>query len=322
MYFPYLYGKQKELLAIRHLAKTLANDDAVQAIIEPVKQDTATLRITLDACEREELTNWVVVNPELLEFRGSSPQKSWSWGKQALSELKVRKFTKPTLMLSRSTTEDIIEAFDEEYAGESVGIIVQPSLADLDDVLEQLGQVEVTRVFFKGPGASSSSMKAVGLEKCAWVEDRFPHRSRNADYDGRHFFTDRHLNYKSNGLAGFSDYTILPPTPSDGGGPPGAVAFHMSHINLGKPVKELWVEHFVSDETDQKVNDNDGKFIEALEKFEIAVKRPDSGFGLTGAAKDYLSRAKSGNPPSLGTNKQLEIMHHLELVSGLIVGKF
>ncbi|MEF8689366.1 UNVERIFIED_CONTAM: hypothetical protein NO986_18025, partial [Comamonas sp. A-3] len=80
--------------------------------------------------------------------------------------------------------------------------------------------------------------------------------------------------------------------------------------------------HFVSDETDQKVNDNDGKFIEALEKYEIAVKRPDSGFGLTGAAKDYLSRAKSGNPPSLGTNKQLEIMHHLELVSGLLVGKF
>ncbi|GKT21077.1 sce7725 family protein [Acidovorax sp. SUPP3334] len=322
MYFPYFYAKQKELLAVRQLSGTLVGDDAVQAVFEPVKQDSSTLRITLDVCEGEGLINWIVVNPELLEFRSLTSQQSWEWGQRALGKLKTRSSTRATLMLSTSTSQEIIGAFNDEYRGESVGLVVQPSLANLDAVIKQLSKVNVQRVFFKGPGPSTANMNLVGLNKCVWVEDRFPHQSRNADYVGRHFFTDRHLTYKSMGLAGFSDYTILPPTPSDGGGPPGAVAFHMSYINLEKPSKELWVEHFVSDETDQKVKNNNGKFLEALRKYERAVKRQGSSFGLTEAAKDYLSRAQNGNSPSLGTNKQLEVMHHLELVSGVLVGRF
>ena len=322
MYFPYLYGKQKELIAIRQLAEQLATDGVVQAVLEPVREDIPTLRITLDQCERQKLTNWVVVNPDLLEFRDFSPKESWEWGRDMLDALKTRKYTRPALSLSGNTTDKVIEAFNREDAGEEVGLVVHPSLSNLDAVLSKLNQVKVQRVFFKGPGPSNADLKVAGMNKCVWVEDRFPHRARNADYEGRHFFSDRHVTYKSMELAGFSDYTILPPLPSDGGGPPGAVAFHMSYINLRRPDKELWVEHFVSDEKDQKVKDNDGKFLEALAKYQQAVIRPDSDFGLTEAAKEYLDRAEDENPPALGTNKQLEIMHHLELVSGLLVGRF
>lgn len=180
----------------------------------------------------------------------------------------------------------------------------------------------IQRVFFKTPSPTQANVSLFGKAKCVWVEDRFPHRPRNADYAGRHPFTDKHLTWQSTGWAGFSDYTVLAPLPSDGGGPPGAVAFHMTYIHLAKPQREIWVEHFVSDETDAAVKDNDGKFNEALAKFKKATKRPDSSFGLTDAASAYLDAINTGHPPSLGTNKQWEVEHHLELMSGVMTGRF
>lgn len=322
MYYPYLYGKQKELIAVRRLSGLLAEECRVQAVVEPVKVAESTLLITLQQCERSANVTWVVVNPRLLDFKERTARDRLKWGLDLLGKVKDRKFARPALLIDDTFSPAAAKAFVKQFAGEKVGLVVIPSSVDISDVLDQLSDVTISRVFFKGPSPSSSTLKLIGRKRCVIVEDRFPHQSRNADYAGRHFFTDSHLTYADEALAGFSDYTILPPSPSDGGGPPGAVAFHMCYVALDKPGKEFWVEHFVSDRTDQAENDTGGKFLEALRKFSRAAKRADSNFGLTDAASEYLRRHTDQDPPDLGTNKLLEVMHHLELVSGVLNGRF
>lgn len=300
----------------------LADEGQVQPIIEPVKNKFGSLVKTLDASEKKKLTNWVVVNPALLDFRKASESDRLAWGLAAFGEMKARKTTRPTLLVSDALTPTVVKRFVQAFKGEEIGLAITPTSLDLAKVVGALAGVTIQRVFFKTPSPTQTNVTLFEKPKCVWVEDRFPHRPRNADYAGRHPFTDKHLTWKASGWAGFSDYTILPPQPSDGGGPPGAVAFHMTHIHLAKPQGEIWVEHFVSDETNQAVQDNDGKFMEALAKFKKATKRADSSFGVTEAASDYLNRANTNDPPALGTNKQLEVEHHLELMSGVLAGRF
>lgn len=307
---------------MRQLSKLLAEEHVVQPVIEPVKLADSTLSITLRHCEQNKCVSWVVVNPRLLDFKGKSDKAQFDWGLALFGKVRDRKFTRPLLLVDDSLTPPVIKAFAKQFAGQEVGLVAVPSALDIEEVLVLLKGVSVSRIFFKGPSPASSTLRIAGKERCVLVEDRFPYQSRNADYSGRHFFTDSHLTYAGAGWGGFSDYTVLPPAPSDGGGPPGAVAIHMCYVPLQKATKELWVEHFISDRTDQAEKDTDGKFLEALKKFSRAVKRGDSDFGLTEAAKEYLRRHSDQDPPDLGTNKQLEVLHHLELVSGVLSRRF
>lgn len=322
MYYPYLYGKQKELIAIRQVSGLLSQEQQVQPVVEPVKVASSTLLITLQQCESAACVAWVVVNPRLLDFKGMASKDQLQWGLGLFESISDRKFSRPLLLIDDNLKPSTVKAFAKQFAGEDVGLVVLPSSINLAEVLDLLGDVSVARVFFKGPSPSVSTLALFGRSRCVLVEDRFPHQSRNADYAGRHFFTDSHRTHATNGLAGFSDYTILPPSPSDGGGPPGAIAIHLCYIPLNQPLKELWVEHFVSDRTEQSERDDDGKFLEALRKLNKAMKRADSSFGLTEAATEYLRCYAENDPPSLGTNKQLEVMHHLDLVSGMLAGRF
>ncbi|MBD2222871.1 sce7725 family protein [Calothrix sp. FACHB-1219] len=322
MYFPYLYGKQKELIAVRLLSNRLAIEASVQPVLEPVRTDAATLKITLKLCEKSKLNTWLVLNPQLSRFRGHEPDAALAWDVETMGALATREYIRPTLMLSERLQLSTVKAFNDRFKGESVGLVVIPESKDIEKSLSALKSVKLDRVFFKGPHPSMANVALAGKHRSVWVEDRFPYRSRNADYEGSHFFTDRHATFFTSGWGGFSDYALMAPVPRDGGGPPGAVAFHLSYFDKSNPQKHVHVEHFVSDRQEQSDNDTDGKFLEALGKFQRASKRTGSSFGLTGAASEYLARHKSSTPPDLATNKQLGVMHHLDLMSGLLAGRF
>lgn len=48
MYQPYLRGKQFELIALRELAESMGETGVVHPVIEPVKESTSTLRLTIE----------------------------------------------------------------------------------------------------------------------------------------------------------------------------------------------------------------------------------------------------------------------------------
>lgn len=50
MYYPYLYGKQFELLALREFLDQYADNCQICPIIEPVKSSFNSLRIAVKTC--------------------------------------------------------------------------------------------------------------------------------------------------------------------------------------------------------------------------------------------------------------------------------
>ncbi len=71
MYFPYLRGKQFELLAIRELAPILDSDKIIP-IIEPVKSNTASLKTALEVLQRNNVRCQLIINPSVGDFRSNN----------------------------------------------------------------------------------------------------------------------------------------------------------------------------------------------------------------------------------------------------------
>ena len=63
MYFPYLRGKQFELLALREFANQNANNNTIIPIIEPVKDTFNSLRTAIEVMFTQGLKFALVLNP-------------------------------------------------------------------------------------------------------------------------------------------------------------------------------------------------------------------------------------------------------------------
>lgn len=322
MYYPYLYGKQKEALAVRELANLLATEQQVSPVFEPVGPNDRSLPITLEHCEGAGLSVGVVINPHELGFSKESRENCIAWGEGLLRSLNSRKYTYPIIQISGSTNIPEIKKLSKIFAIEDYGLALKDPSLDIDDVVSALGKRLPKIAFFRGAEPGKSIISAFGKNRSVWVEARFPHKPRNMDYSGRSMFTDRHLTYSHDGWLGFSDYTVLPPFVRKGGGPAGAVAFHLTGRQKGKPSKEIWVNHFVSKRNDVADTDVNGKFMEALDEFYLSAKANPEYYGLTVAASSYMTCKVAGDPPDLGTNKKMEVLHHLELMSGVMSGRF
>ena len=123
MYFPYLHGMQKEMLALRQSIPLLAADACVQPVIEPVRHRLASMMHTLQACENEGLPVWMVVNPAQQEFAGVGAAPALSWGRHLMASIHPRRYLYPTLMLHAGVTVDVVRLFAQSYAGQVVGVV-------------------------------------------------------------------------------------------------------------------------------------------------------------------------------------------------------
>ncbi|PWZ85390.1 sce7725 family protein, partial [Staphylococcus pseudintermedius] len=67
MYYPYLRGKQYELIAVRELIEKKLISKNVVPIIEPIKE-TATLRSTLETGIENNHQIYTIINPQVGEY--------------------------------------------------------------------------------------------------------------------------------------------------------------------------------------------------------------------------------------------------------------
>jgi hypothetical protein len=70
MYFPYLRGKQYELLALKERAELLGSSDAIVPIIEPVKDPDGGLDRCLNSLRDAAVEVVVVANPQVGPLSG------------------------------------------------------------------------------------------------------------------------------------------------------------------------------------------------------------------------------------------------------------
>ncbi|OWQ86897.1 hypothetical protein CDN99_19505 [Roseateles aquatilis] len=323
MYFPYLHGKQKEVLALRHLAPTLGPEGQVQPIVEPVRQAVTSLRHTLEACEAHRQQVWLVVNPLRQDFEHLPPLQALDWGRNLFTSLPQRQWIHPTLMLGPALTPEVVRRFVHIFGTRPVGVVVGSDAPPLADVMALLARVPVRRVFFKDSAPAPLARAAAGDAGCVWIEERRLPEAQQLRTQERHFFSDRHLGFGANGEVGFSDYTTLPSRPDVPELSSRTVSFRLSYLHRDRPEPgAVWIEHFMGGRFASDERGADARFQHALQSFRKALDRRDSCFGPTEAVRRYLSSMIDRTPPSRALSKQWEVMHHLELMSGVLAGRF
>lgn len=305
MYFPYLRGRQYELLALKELVQKNLLGNSIIPVVEPVKF-SPTLKATVEEYGKVRHPLAVVFNPKVVALSDDDLKRLLSFIPNssvvpsvisdstldtAVSLLKTSGINKDQICVVL-TEIDGIKHFKEEYALESPLFTLIPDKRDFRR-LENVGH----KVLF---------------------EDKFIKQLKNSDYlkNEDEVFSDDHLFYKEEGYFGFGDYSTIGDAYEESGFAPRAVAVHLVYFDSSDALR---VHHFVSD-TNYGIEDVAGKYFEAIVKLQQFAPILEEK-NKTNALVTLLSHAKAGYYPGLPTLKKLSIMHHIELMGRFLDGR-
>lgn len=314
MYFPYLRGKQYELLALKEMSPLLGRQGVVSPIIEPVRSPRRSgLGRCISALRSEQVDFVLVVNPSVGELVG--PGVNHEIAEFVAEQDDSQPWNLGLLVDEATDVRSVVAAYRSEFAGNgnlalihrsvAPGIAEFPVLtADLHrsfDVIDERWR----RRYFR---------ELLETSRGVTLSDRFPGEERNAAYLDRSesVFTDDHLFYREERWFGFSDYLTIGEPYVVGGFMPRAVAIHWTYER--EPGGPIMIRHFTSESNGDTANVG-GKFLEAAAKL---VSFLDYANIQTQAANVVRGHLRAGTFPGLGILKKLSIQNHLELVSGIL----
>ena len=315
MYFPYLRGRQNELLCLRELLDAGKFSSKVIPIIEPVKF-SSTLFSTL--IKFIEMGHQVIVirNPEVGSFRKESGDMIKNIEKESdeKKKEKIRKtlegykevWNNPQIQKAYLVDDDVISMvrekkidakdvvminikkgnyrYYEEYGEEIIGkYTVVPKGGDFEDIIE---------------------------DDIIILEDSYRKAKRNIDYieNPDELFSRNHIVYKKRGFVGFSDFSMVGNDFDESGFAPLAIAIHIMYFGNRD---ELKIHHFVS-ESNESISDPARKFEEAMNKL-VNWENVDiipKTIGLDNLIECY----NIGKFPGLGVIKKYSLMHHIQMM--------
>lgn len=300
MYFPYLRGRQFELIALRELVEKGVLSSRITPIIEPVKL-SSTLVKTIEAYGENSKQLAIITNPKVGSFSSDAKEEKNQKLKESFSASLKENNNILYMYLLRASSKP--EKFIAKYA-DNMGTICN----DKDAIPVYETNFSETDVKFNLIPDESGFRRKVRKNRVL-LADKFNKQERNNDYmeiDDEPFSED-HLYYSEDGYVGFADYSVVGEEYNETGFAPYAVAIHIVYFDTDESLR---VKHFVSDSNDD-ISDPAGKFQEALSKLVEwnAEKKLD-----TVAMKEFEDLYRREAYPGLGTVKKLSIMHHLELI--------
>lgn len=303
MYFPYLRGRQYELIALRDLLDNNRLSKNVIPIIEPVKL-TSTLINTLEKFKTTNTSCALILNPAVGSF-----------SKEYSSEEKVDLVNRLNSVLDNneslyytSLINDGYQPIDNFYQNDMGDnrIIICKKPDDLQIYNKLYTSSDITYNLI----SDNSRLRRGILENRVKLGDNFSKLPRNIDYAkiSDEFYSDDHIVYQDDGYIGFSDYSVVGDNYAEAGFAPYAVAIHIVYFDKED---NLRIRHFVSDSNLDPSNPA-GKFKEALSKMMDEVN--NKTIDRTLAVEEFEKLFNLKSYPGLGTVKKLSIMHHIELV--------
>lgn len=309
MYYPFMRGKQFELLALRDISNSFEDHkkELIHPIIEPVKENLNSLTRALEKLSESQIESFVIINPTVGYY-----QKDKSSLLDYLCKSHIRDIY-PAVYLTTDTSNDQIENYLNSLASFDKICLIHSGFPDSEFILNQISQSgkEFINIFFNKHSSAIYRNKFRECGKRVLIEDYFAAEEKNSDYQRQSFFTDIHLLFKDEyNLDGFGDFQTIGSRYSESGGPAYAVALHFSYIDA-EGDKEIFVRHYVSD-TNHTPADPASKFAEALEKFIIDYEANPGLFYETQAIVEFKNLKQDGHFPGLGYIKKLSIKHHLE----------
>lgn len=315
MYFPFLRGKQYELLALREIAPTLSHKP-VSPIIEPTKADTIQLWKGINALWANGLNFNIVLNSSVVGKNTLDCMNSVA--NLIESNLKNNTNFQIAVNINQYTNFQDLEKFlvGNRLQDHSFTLI---HLSKLDDIQSMKNFIINHRVKYNVLHIENVKVRYkrnFETQNCVSLSDSFNQQKRNADYSQipEELFSEEFIFYKQEGFIGFSDFLTVGETFSDSGFTPYVVVIHLTYLKG----QEIRVAHFssTSNKDTNSPIDLPKKFKEALNRLMNFVN--DNSLNNTKALEEFRNLHFKSHFPGLGSVKKLSIMNHLELVSTLI----
>jgi len=312
MYYPYVRGKQFELILLRENAELLS-EHSIHPIVEPVKEDFTALIRAMAVMNEEEVPCTLIINPGV----GQAPVKS------------------------EKIIEELIENKLADYENVSIGYILdaKASISKFVSLLKQYDDFNFTiihygytngkkianeikgftnikrHIFIDGFAGKlyQKYLKKEGTDRIL-IRNGFKPKKKNADYPTKEHFSDLHITYPDEGMDGFGDFLIVGDDYTETGGPAYAVAIHLTYLNNDE---DMFIYHFISDQTNSPTNPA-GKFKEALKKLVAKTETSKPLIYRSEACAEFLDLYKKDHYPGLGYVKKLSMQHHIELIANYI----
>ncbi|MBK5300096.1 MULTISPECIES: sce7725 family protein [Gammaproteobacteria] len=310
MYSPYLYGRGSELLALRSLISEKTDLTGLIPIIEPVLADTGAIHRCMDAFGKDKKALVILTNPTQHEYSNNAlTQNNLITSIQSLFDSHTTLI--PAYCIDSTTTQNDVKNFLSHYNKKEVALLYNnPTLSEVE-IKTNAALNQILFHVILNDKISTAQLAEIPKNKIIDTRDFFNKLDRNADYSGRELFTDKHKNVGNN-IYAIGDYTITGRKLEIGGGKPGAVASHITFKNSN--TSDIWIEHFVSDDTDRNVSDAETKFLQMAKKLTKQVKVLPNEFGWNSSLQAYDDHVKQSTWSGLGKNKEYQIKHHIQLM--------
>jgi hypothetical protein len=312
MYFPYLRGKQYELIALKDISDLLAvNKAKVSPIIEPVK-DSSTLLSTLKELRQKKINFTVIINPKVGDLQASPISILTLLSKELLD---YKNYQVGVILSGKENHRNILASLNKyKDLYNKLTLIHNSTYDNIVDIVNDYESVIPVKYNVIHFGKTSRRYyRNFDSGTVVELDDYFLTQQKNADYKSidESVFSEEHLYYKKDGFIGYSDFLTIGDNYSESGFLPYAIAIHLSFSDSSKKIR---IKHFVSDSNDD-TSDIAGKFEEALNKL---IKWCDSTKYNSQAVEAFRQLHRTGHFPGLGSIKKLSIMNHIELVMKLI----
>lgn len=308
MYYPYLRGRQFELIALREYAQVRGDNNKIIPIIEPVRTSYNSMKIALPTLTKNKVKFALILNPNLGDFKQESANSAFeNIARELNDELSDVSAWIPTFSLSNNYNE--INQLILTYKLENVMLVCSDMVDSTNPDFIKLSKLEnIKSIVSKENRSLKRTFKDLDFIR---LDDNFNAQKRNIDYLhlSEEKFTEEHLFFEEDGFKGFSDFTPLNSDFTEGGSTPYSVAIHLTYK---KSNGEVWIRHFASEKNSDNVSDIQGKFAEAAEKAVRFIKEAKIS---TSAAQELVDYFKSAKYPGLGMLKKITIKNHLELMN-------
>jgi hypothetical protein len=306
MYYPYLRGRQFELIALREYAQIHGVKNNIIPIIEPVKNTFNSMKLALPKLDEGNVKYALILNPQVGDIKNS---KEITLALE--KELKDQSKWIPAFIIT-DNYKIVTNQIEDSGYNEVMLICSDISDSSNSDFESLIVSANIKYIVSKENRTLKRKLTNKG-KILIRLDDNFNAQKRNKDFlmfeDER--FSEEYLFFKEDNYNGFSDYTVLVSDFIEGGAAPYAVAIHLTYL---KESKEIWIKHFVSDSNDSIANIQ-GKFAEAAFK---AVTFLDEKHIHNYSVEELRRYYYSKTYPGLGMVKKISIKNHLELINGLL----
>ena len=311
MYYPFIRGKQFELVMLREMAPKIAKWDFIP-IIEPVKGNFPALKRALDRLIENKCRFILIANPSVGELK----EDNCSLVDEILDEhLAEYKNFAVGLHLTAEDSLDIARDFFQHHTNAIT--LIHNGFSDAKGLVTLINeyQSKISEHVFVIPHSTSLYRKHFKGNNRVLIEDGFISRN-NKDYPPSEPFSELYLTYLDLSCEGFGDFLMVGSDYKEGGGPAYAIAIHLTYADP-KADDAIAIKHYKSDQIDTP-KDPAGKFFEALSKLVIDVTASGSPIFHSNAVKEYLQLFEKQHFPGLGYVKKLSMQHHIELMAHLL----